>query len=238
MNESREISLTLPPRLRAIANQIAQRRGESLEEYILSHLNAAVAVDFHRTVEGPPAVPEAPTDEATKSDRGALLFWEALQSIRSQYQQMDQAWLKVTRVLGEFKRRLDCLEETVKVHREILCKDEAAVHFVCIACDTGFELPLAEAVEQDFTTVCPSCGNWALAFPRDGEYNTEQVAARLGVSAKTVTNTIRELGWARGSGHHNRLSEEQVEQIAAARRAKKARAPGKDSAEQPKSDQG
>jgi hypothetical protein len=107
-----------------------------------------------------------PTRAEQERERGAMLFWETVQTIRAEYQRLDQAWLKMSRVLGEFKRRLDTIEDTLAVHREILSKDEARVHFLCIACDTGFELPLSEAIGQDFTAVCPDCGNWALAFPR------------------------------------------------------------------------
>jgi len=132
----------------------------------------------------------------TKGDRRAVLFQTIFNRFTGEFERLDSSQLRALRALGEMKRRLDVLEETVKLLAEVTFEEEPKVKFTCISCDHTFNLSLPEAQAQNFTSVCPKCHNWGLPLRDEGEYeySPSEIAEVTGFARGTVCQVIRELG--------------------------------------------
>ena len=161
----------------------------------------------------------------TKRDRGAVLFQTFFNQLRGDFERLDGGQLKALRALGEMKRILNVLEETVKLHGKVLFEEEPKVKFSCIACDHTFDLSLPEAQAQNFTSICPKCHNWGLPLREGGdyEYSPVEIAEVTGFAHGTVCRVIRELGLNPGGKRHRLFRKEEFKKIEAVLQKKTSR---------------
>lgn len=164
-------------------------------------------------------------NDLSKRDRkagGAVLFWEWFNQFEVQLKKMDSEILSLARSQQETKRRLVAIEQAVKTHSRIIFENQAMVRMFCISCHHEFDVPVAEAEDPNFTTVCPECHNWALPSPDESlrECSPKTIAEETGFSCGTVWQTIRELGLKHGR-EHQIYHQEEVEKIKAVLATKK-----------------
>ena len=152
----------------------------------------------------------------TKRDRGAIVFQGFFNRLREDSERMDANQLKVMRALGEMKRRLDTLEEAVKLHGQVIFEEEPRIRFACISCDRSFDLPLPTAQAQNFVSICSTCHNWSLPMlgKEERQYSPKEIATLTGFNHSTVCKTIRELGLKDGR-RHQLYGEEDLQEIKA-----------------------
>jgi len=133
-----------------------------------------------------------------KEDGGALLFWSYHNQLQAKLEQIDKTLLELMRAGHEYKRRLSSIEEAIKSHRKLIFHDQQAVRMFCIACHHEFDVPVYEASDPEFVTVCPRCHNWSLPI-REGNdqiptVSAKQISEEVGRPYDTVVRTARELG--------------------------------------------
>ena len=150
----------------------------------------------------------------SKTDRGALIFQTWFNKLQGDVERVSTQHITVMRSVGEMKRRLDLLEETVRLHGQIVFEEESTVRFTCISCDHTFNLSLPEARAQNFTSLCSVCHNWALPFLYENQYTLHQIANITGLAYKTVCLAAREMGIKVGQ-RDKKLDEEQFQKIKA-----------------------
>ena len=149
----------------------------------------------------------------TKHDRGALLFQTWFNRLQADVERISDQHIAIMRSTAEMKRRLGALEETVRLHGQVIFEEESTVKFSCISCDHTFELSLPEARAANFTVICEKCSNWSLPF-REDFYTLHQIANLTGFSYKTICLAARELGILFGQ-RDKKLDVQQFEKIKA-----------------------
>lgn len=164
----------------------------------------------------------APSPRLSKEDRGAIMFQTFFNKTREDFDRLDTNWIKLARAIGELKRRVDVLEESIKFYRAILRSGKTTIKFSCIACDYEFHLPQDEARVQNFTTICPKCYSWALPVPKAREYSVKDFIKITGLCRDTVLKTIRKTGLSDGvSGREQFFNEEKAQKILAILKTKR-----------------
>lgn len=158
----------------------------------------------------------------TKRDRGAVLFQTFFNKLREDFERIDNSHIRSLRVLGEMKRRLDTLEETVRLHGLVLFDQEPRIKLTCISCNHQFELSLPEATAQNFTSVCPKCHGWALPLQREREYSLKEIAQITGFAYGTVCQAVREMQL-KPRGEHRLFGKSEKKKIEAVLSGKKPR---------------
>ena len=129
----------------------------------------------------------------SKRDVGAQLLWTWINTLQRRFEQLEESYLRVSRANMEMKRRLDVVQETTVLHGRIVFEKEPTVKMSCISCDHTFNLPLPEAQVMNFTSVCATCGSWALPLREGREYSPHEIAEITGFAHSTVCRVIRDM---------------------------------------------
>ena len=150
----------------------------------------------------------------SKHDRGAIIFQGWFNRLRENYENLEGKQLTVTRSTVEMKKRLDVLEETVKLLSAVVFEEEPKVWLTCISCDHSFTLSLPEATAQNFTSLCEVCHAWALPFPEGREFTLREISELTGFGYTTTVRAARKLGVKLGQ-QDKRFTKTQFEKIRA-----------------------
>ena len=160
-----------------------------------------------------------------KNDGGALMFWTYHNQLQAKLDKIDSLLLSIAQGNHVFNRRMTAIEKAVRLHTKIVFEDQESISMTCISCPCVFEVPIAEAENQDFTTICPECSNWALPMKETPKkYSIRQIAQISGFAYETVAQGIRENGFNQNQhGIYRQYDEETTLKVPALLKKKKPR---------------